>query len=402
MKQAGERLLESIARARTKLIVKHPFFGTICLRLRPFAATEADGVDTAGVAPDYTVVINEDFWFKTHDEDKPALLGLLAHESTHVGLNHFSMTRRFSLRIANLAGDYAMNPSIKACGLRLPEGSLDEYRYHDMSAEQIAVILEREEKENDERSRSRGRDPGQKPDKGGCRGMRPDLASTEKGKAAARGDRAAQQDLEMDAKETIAEAAETARQQGKLPGAIESMVEKVIHPEVSFREKVLRFLGMHGPRIQRNALRPSRRSIACGVHIPSVKSAAPELALLLDTSGSMTGDDFAQALGVVTKVVDEFRMQVLVIQNDAAVQAVHEGLIDVSEIKGRRGHGGSDFRPAFKLLKERGFNGVVIAVTDGYISVPRREPYGIKATMWVLAGAYSTVPAQWGEQVNFE
>jgi len=63
-----------------------------------------------------------------------------------------------------------------------------------------------------------------------------------------------------------------------------------------------------------------------------------------------------------------------------------------------RGGGGSNFIPAFdELLKMKNRPDVIIAITDGMISVPEHCPSGVNV-VWVLVGA-TQPPAQWGSAV---
>ena len=53
--------MRRVSDARTFLAAMIPFLGFLTLRLRPRVATPQDGVPTAGVGPDGTLVVNEEF-----------------------------------------------------------------------------------------------------------------------------------------------------------------------------------------------------------------------------------------------------------------------------------------------------------------------------------------------------
>ena len=395
MKAVSDELRQAYTVARRALVIKFPFLGELALSLRLFEAEPIDRVSTSAVAPDFTLVMSKEFFMKLPPGER---VGNVAHEVMHPGLNHFWLIPRFGKVITNLAGDYTLNPIIKAAGLDLPTGALISTRFTHMASERVAEILEKERPPEEEDGEG-GNGPGRE---GSCGSLRPDLCSTEKGKAAVAGDQSAQQELEMEAKSTIMSAAMSAKMQGKLPGEIETLINKMLVPKMTVKERILRFCGQHGPRVQRNLLPPSRRSEAAGVLLPSLKAGAPKVCNLLDTSGSVDDDEFAQYVGFVDKVTTDLQMDVLTVMCDATVQGVIEGVSDGQDIGKRRGHGGSNFGPAFEYLRKEGFDGVVIALTDGYIEVPQRRPPEIQACLWVIS-KYGKAPTEaWGETIYLE
>ena len=77
--------LKRISAARTALVLDHPFFGALALRLVP---VHDDSVET--MATDGRSLFYNEAFVATLTDD--ALIGLLAHEVMHCALNH--QTRR--------------------------------------------------------------------------------------------------------------------------------------------------------------------------------------------------------------------------------------------------------------------------------------------------------------------
>ena len=383
-------LLDEVSRQRQILVLRWPFFGSLVLRLRPRAAQPADGVTTAAVAPDGTVVFAEDFWFGLSSAQK---LGLVAHESGHPALGHFGLLGKFDKEIANKAADYAWNPLILDAGLSLPPDALiDRYEWADKCSEEIAKEL----------TKRRGPQP---PPQGGGQGegngMRPDLSSTELGKKAASGDEAAKEELAVQNRQALADAITTARQKGDVPGALENIVNEILYPKLSLRSKLLRFMGSKGPRVDRNMLRPSRRAVAVGLPLPSRKATAPTVCVATDVSGSMSDEEFKKAKGVIERITEELRIDLLHIQWDTKIQKVEEGIMSASDTGSRRGYGGSNCQCVYDYLKKTDFDGVVVVITDGYIDAPRKEPNGrIQGTLWLLVQKDQEPPVKWGAAAN--
>ena len=131
---------ESITRARTQLLMLHPFFGSLALRLR---VVETRAVPTAGVAESITVngtilAYNPDFIAKLSPQETMAVV---AHEVLHCAFKHiFRLADREPMRW-NIAADLAINPLIQDQGMRLPQGALLDDKYRDMEAETIYARL---------------------------------------------------------------------------------------------------------------------------------------------------------------------------------------------------------------------------------------------------------------------
>ena len=126
-----------IQKARTTLILDHPFFGTLLFRLgarpsRAVATMATDGISMF-YNPEFVETLNA-----------AELIGVLAHEVMHPALQHH--TRRGDRNQArwNMACDYAINPMLLDAGLTLPKDVLIDDRFRGMSAERIYNLIEEE------------------------------------------------------------------------------------------------------------------------------------------------------------------------------------------------------------------------------------------------------------------
>jgi predicted metal-dependent peptidase len=139
-----------------------------------------------------------------------------------------------------------------------------------------------------------------------------------------------------------------------------------------------------------------------GEILPGVmKTGFPDVTILWDTSGSMSGM-MEPILTEVNEIVMELGLTVRLIVCDAAVHADVEGLNNVEDIaKNLKGGGGSDFNPAFDILAAEGNTSVVVAFTDGYISVPAAQPDCLKGVLWVLTERGHR-PASWGRAIALD
>ena len=126
-----------IQKARTSLILDHPFFGSLLFRLKGRECRSIQTMATDGVSlfynPEFVETLNA-----------ATLAGTLAHEVMHPALHHHVRRSGRNLKRWNVACDFAINPLLVDAGLSLPDGVLIDNRFRGMSAEQIYNLLESE------------------------------------------------------------------------------------------------------------------------------------------------------------------------------------------------------------------------------------------------------------------
>jgi predicted metal-dependent peptidase len=104
-------------------------------------------------------------------------------------------------------------------------------------------------------------------------------------------------------------------------------------------------------------------------------------------------------LGETQGVCESLGIEVRAMVIDAAL---HDDLSieDATELAHRlKGGGGSNFNPAFAKLFEDGFDGAVIAFTDGMIDVPPELPVNLKGVLWITDNNESP-PCPWGDHLQ--
>lgn len=151
--------------------------------------------------------------------------------------------------------------------------------------------------------------------------------------------------------------------------------------------------------------RPSKRSYARGIILPGLVSYEPVICLILDSSGSMGSKQLRDALRVCVDVLQQTGISTAWFL-EADTQA-HRTPVRVSvrdllsmEIQGR---GGTDFRPAIKLMEEhRPRPNVVIYLTDGDGCAPPEQPAGIHFVWAIVPSRWRATPAPWGDVILLE
>jgi predicted metal-dependent peptidase len=106
-----------IQKARTSLILDHPFFGSLLFRLKGRECRSVQTMATDGVSlfynPDFVETLNV-----------ATLAGTLAHEVMHPALHHHVRRSGRDPNLWNQACDFAINPLLVDAGLSLPDGVL--------------------------------------------------------------------------------------------------------------------------------------------------------------------------------------------------------------------------------------------------------------------------------------
>jgi predicted metal-dependent peptidase len=142
--------------------------------------------------------------------------------------------------------------------------------------------------------------------------------------------------------------------------------------------------------------------------LPSPFAPQVEVAVVVDTSGSMGRKEMEAALAELDGILRSVRGEVRVVSCDAEVQKAGKVTRAADAAKLLKGGGGTDFVPAFDhLVRHR--PGVTIVVTDGHGPAPDDEPRWTD-TVWLLVGKDTRTPypasrpfggdVQWGEVIK--
>lgn len=186
-----------------------------------------------------------------------------------------------------------------------------------------------------------------------------------------------------------------AKSRGEVPGNLSDYVDVFLaDPLVDWRSVLRKFTRFSG--VTDCVRTMTRRSKRWGT-FPAVKiTNMQRIAIVIDTSGSMSDEEFNQAINEVRGSLAE-RCQVIVIQADAVVDSVDiytRKLPNISRIE-RNGYGGTSFDDALLYVKTKGrldqhseFPNIdkvdgVVYITDGYAPAPEESSYPNCKVIWV-------------------
>jgi predicted metal-dependent peptidase len=149
--------------------------------------------------------------------------------------------------------------------------------------------------------------------------------------------------------------------------------------------------------------RPSRRSsVAGGVVLPALRRPVPEVAVVCDTSGSMTAELLAAALAEVEGLLRAIGLarQIRVLACDTAVAPAQR--VSAARQVQLVGGGGTNMGAglaAAALLRPR--PAVTVVLTDGYTPWPSAPPKGMRVVVGLLGPRAPDAPP-WARAIRIE
>jgi len=378
-----------ITKGRIKLLFNQPFYGALVIPMQMIERPEISTMATDGKCIMYSPKFVEEI---SADE----ILGVLCHEVLHVTNAHHLRRGKRNPRLWNVACDYAINPIVVASGMKLPAGALISEDFRNMSAEQIYKLLEEEAKANDDGGSGANAPKGTKhiPD-----GDAWDMGGV-RDKVRADGQPMSQSEIEVEQSEVmtrVAQAAQAAEMQGKLPAVLKRLISEAMKPSVDWRDQLRRMFSSTIPADYTWA-RGNRRYLSSGMYLPShLREGVGEIVVGIDTSGSIQG-----------ALLDAFFAEVKAIYEDADPERIHLVWCDSKVHKVQTfergeelipepvGGGGTDFRPVFDWIKEQGIEPqALIYLTDMYGTFPAEAP-----SYPVIWAKTTSVSAPFGDEVE--
>lgn len=382
-----------LLRAKMGLIMSQPFFATLMMSKVFVPDASIKTADTNG----RTIKYNPEYFDKLSPDE---LKGVICHLLMHTAMLHHTRRGNRSVAQWNKACDYAINPLIRKSGMVLPEGFLIDDQYDDMAAEGIYARMGEKpdddgkpkggdgDENNDDGSGGGNGNNGDDNDPGGCGGVSDALPEYQ------------MQEQEAHAKQELAQALQIAKQQGKLPGYLELLMEEILEPKISWQEQLARFLS----EIAKNDysyLKPNLRYLHSGFILPGLYNEEPgDIVLIVDVSGSTMGPDLNRFGAEMQDICSTFKASILVIFVDTRV--THTQVIEPDDTfhLDPKGGGGTDFRPGFDYLIENNIQPkCVVYFTDGVChSYPEEPDYPV---MWAQTGGYK-MDNPFGEVINID
>lgn len=407
-----------LAAARTRLILEKPFLGALVMHL-PLKASDAQWCKT-------TATDARNFYFN------PAYIArltleqtqfVLAHEAMHCALSHFARRNHRQKHRWDVACDYAVNMILDQERMQPPENALMSASYRGLTAEEIYPLLHEDPPEETQdthlfdNSSSEGSEGSPEEQEQDGRGQENESDSEERNEAgspetseggegesrqASEGDRpppppADPDKLDEQWKGRLAAAAQAARQAGKLSQSLMRFIDDLLAPQLPWRAVLARYM-MNAARDDYSFQRPSRREGEA--LMPRLGSQGVNVAVALDTSGSVTREELQEFLSEIDALKAQVRAEITLHACDDKLDpagpwkyAQWEAIVLPEQVSGG---GGTDFRPVFDWLRQENFApDLLVYFTDAEGRFPDREPEF--PVVWLVKGK---APVPFGVRVQ--
>jgi len=353
--------VERITQSRVRLLLTKPFFGQLATRLR---IEDASSYIPTAATDGRRFLYNIDFINRLSD---PELDFLVGHEVLHVVYDHMEARGERDKMVYNAAADYNINMTLVEhhIGEPIKQESLDggqmclDWKYRGLNSYEIYDKLI-----EDGAGQSGGMDVhlevGDSNDdadgQGGQGGNQKVQMSEEEKKA-----------LKDEIKQAVIQAAQSAGPD--VPESVKRMISELISPRMDWRD-VLRTQLESSLRSDFTFMRPSKRSGE--VIFPGMnKDEELNIAVFLDTSGSISKDMLRDFLSEVQGIMDQYQSyKIHIAQFDTNVYAPDTFTSDDGRSMNEyeiTGGGGTDFEVVYNYMAQEGIEpDQMVMFTDGY------------------------------------
>lgn len=374
---------EKVTRAKSKLVIKQPFFAHIVLST---PLEEAEWLNPPTMATDMKTIFYHPKFVEEHSDAE--IMGVLSHEAMHIAYFHGTRRGTRDHMLWNIATDYAINLIVEDAGLSLPKDALREPKYAGWTAQAIYEDIRKNAKTvkfSFPGSKGEGPKGEGAPMWGGVLDM-----PGEGGGAASESERSL---AENEIKIMVQAAANSAKSRGKLPGSLKGLIEAVGAPVIDWQNYIQQWVKGQRPDDYTWA-KPNRRMLANHrVYMPQmVLNGAGTGVLSIDTSGSVSDEElrkYAREIAGIIEVCGPDKLHI--IQHDAIVQdhRIWEAGDDFKSLS-VKGRGGTCIRPVFDLVEtlDDPIDWMVCLTDCGIADYPKTAPdYPV---LWAATGPDNT------------
>ena len=372
-----------MTKARTKLLLDHPFFGHLVMSMRLIEAVNVGTTFNTAATDGKNIWYNPEFIEKIYTEDPVYVQSLLGHEVLHAVFSHVGRRGYRHPLLWNIACDFVVNSALVESGLKIHPNWLYDVKYKDWTTEAVYDDLLKDA-EAARKAQGKGTvDSHYGDDDFPGEGM------TEDEKEA----------REKDMKERVVKAANCAGA-GNIPGSIKRMIEEFTNPKIKWNQLLRKYISEY-TKADYTWMRPNKRHFSSGIMLPSMdKQQRIKLAVAVDTSGSISNDDINAFMGEINNIVsmfDEYEIDAAYFDTLVHSPTKIKGSTDFKDFcENVKGGGGTTFEvwwEWFHALQDASKVNAIIFFTDGYPSgewIPEYMPYS--NIFWVVKGSNNVAP----------
>jgi len=367
-----QEIEDRLISARISMLLNCPFYGNLACRLEMKDAT--DWCPTAATDGKY-------FYYNRHFVDalkQGELVFLWGHEVEHCVYDHFGRRGNRDPMLWNIANDYVVNSDLieQNVGDKITLVEIcHDYKYRGFTSEEVYAELFQQAEEEGRVINVSTLDVHLDMEDGDDEGAGTNANAQEgnaesKGKGPAKYTADEKRAIKEQFKNATIQAAKSAGA-GNLPSGVKRLVNDLVNPQLSWRELLPQQI-QSVIRSDYNFNTPSRKGIGEGIWMPGLdREQTIDVAIGMDTSGSMTDDMSRDILSEVKGVMDQYTdFKIHLFCFDTEVHNPQEFTANnMDEFMDYEvmGGGGTEFDVCWEYMKENGIQPKkFIMFTDGY------------------------------------
>ncbi len=396
--------LENMQKARSSLLLEHPFFATFALKLELKIDNTCSDLWTDGKTLAYNPMY-------AYSLSKESMIGAQAHEIMHLACGHHIRRNGREEKKWNEACDYAINSLLLDAGFKLPENFRYDVQYKNMSVDDIyQALLHFDEqqihgganqaniaeevknedsegssgslnnnsaqinKENETKKASTEEQNGENTEINqdiDTNNLNEDLES-EKSQSMStafhgevqdhpslsdKDNENAQKFAEQESQIQLAQALQSAISSGNTPLGLLRLFKDQISPSLDWRELLQRFIENHREG-DYSWSTPNRRYLYQNIYLPSRnEERLSSIVLAIDASGSIDMASLSLFCAELESILDFYDTTLHIVYHDNMVQGHQEYTRnDRPLVLTPKGGGGTDYRPVIQFIEEENLN----------------------------------------------
>lgn len=382
---------EKISRAKAKLLVDYPFFGTLASRLDVVLNDDIQAFNNNGIRLEY----NSDFIDEVSVEE---LEFVFANGAMHASLEYESRQNNRSNWLWQLSRDYAINDMLVENGLERPwqanfserfSGLYAEEIYAELKADIIRDAEELPENDGEDVNEESNSETSQSTKENGLVNEEQDSEANDSRKENGLEESTTQTTKDQNENQTLEnqlfeEFTKSSLQKEEKSGALPASLERFFKIDFSskydwrdeLRDAIDRFA-----KDDYSQMPPNKKFLSQGIYLPSTTSEIFNLVIAIDSSGSIDDkllNEFLSEVNSLMLSIIKYKIDVLVCDFKIRSHKTFYGG-DALEVD-IEGGGATDFRPVFEFIDDTLFDTkLLVYFTDLDGILPNEMPsYEVK------------------------
>ena len=381
----NQEIRDRLTRARIQMQKKQPFFAYLVLNLNMH---EREDIPTIAV-DNYNNLYYNPKWLKPLSDGQIEML--LCHEVLHIAFEHLIRNGTRNPLLFNCATDMSINDILVSNNFQMVDGGIIPSNHEiDFAGVHISDIDKKSAENIYDELYSKVKQTQKNIQAMNDSRLDEHITDDLKGKGQGTKEEQAQakeiQDNIKKWKKLLVEAGTYAKTIGQLPNGVERHIGDLLNEKINWKQILYRYITNTLP-FDYSYSKPSRMSQSAGFYMPHLRKENIEVAVSIDTSGSINQEELTEFMSEIVYLAKSFNnLKMKVIVCDCSIKEVLEvdnGNIEKLKNLKVRGGGGTSHKPIYQLIQdEYPTTKVLINFTDGFTDFPNNET---TRTLWVIS-----------------